>query len=59
MSVFFAYEDGLWDLNNVHLLQTGKTRESVRCLINVGQNIWCGVANRVYVIDAQTLEIRV
>jgi hypothetical protein len=38
---------------------TGKSRESVRCLINVGESIWCGVANRVYVIDAHTLEVRV
>ncbi|CAF4806290.1 unnamed protein product, partial [Rotaria sp. Silwood2] len=37
---------------------TGKSRESIRCAINVRESIWCGVANRVYVIDIQTLEIR-
>lgn len=53
------YSDGRWDLNNIHLIVTGKSRESVRCMINVGESIWCGVANRIYVIDAQTLEVRV
>jgi hypothetical protein len=52
-------EDGTWNLNNFHLIQTGKSRESVRCAINVGESIWFGVANRVYIIDVQTLEIRV
>ncbi len=51
--------DGTWNLNNFHLILTGKSRESVRCSINVGESIWCGVANRVYIIDVQTLEIRV
>jgi hypothetical protein len=28
-------------------------------MIGVGESIWCGVANRIYVIDAQNLEVRV
>ncbi|CAF1455669.1 unnamed protein product, partial [Adineta steineri] len=56
--VFCRNTDGTWNLNNFHLITTGKSRESVRCMINVGESIWCGVANRVYVIDAQTLEVR-
>jgi len=53
------FKDGTWNLNNIHLIVTGKSREAVRCLINAGESIWCGVANRVYVMDAQTLEVRV
>ena len=55
----FVFSDGTWNLNNLHLIVTGKSRESVRCMINVAESIWCGVANRIYVIDAQTLEVRV
>ncbi|UJR27296.1 hypothetical protein I4U23_008591 [Adineta vaga] len=56
--VFHRNTDGTWNLNNLHLIITGKSRESVRCMIHVDGAIWCGVANRVYVIDAQTLEVR-
>ncbi|CAF4127988.1 unnamed protein product, partial [Rotaria sp. Silwood2] len=56
--VFHRNTDGTWNLNNIHLIVTGKSRESVRCMINVGETIWCGVANRVYVIHTQTLEVR-
>ncbi len=51
--------DGTWNLNNFHLILTGKSRESVRCAIHVSESIWFGIANRVYVLDIQTLEIRV
>ncbi|UJR21922.1 hypothetical protein I4U23_024991 [Adineta vaga] len=56
--VFHRDSDGTWSLNNFHLIVTGKTRESVRCAINVGDSLWCGIANRVYVINVQTLEIQ-
>ena len=55
----YLFKDGTWNLNNFHLILTGKSRESVRCAINVRESIWCGVANRVYVIDAQTLKVQV
>jgi hypothetical protein len=55
----FCFKDETWNLNNFHLIVTGKSRESVRCMINVGTSVWCGVANRIYVIDALTLEVRV
>ncbi|CAF0980236.1 unnamed protein product [Rotaria sordida] len=58
MIVFHRNIDGTWNLSNIHLIVTGKSRESVRCMINVGDTIWCGVANRVYVIHTQTLEVR-
>lgn len=57
--VFILFIDGTWNLNNIHLIVTGKSRESVRCMINVGETLWCGVANHVYVIHTQTLEVRV
>jgi hypothetical protein len=59
LKIILLLKDGTWNLNNLHLIVTGKSRESVRCMINVGESIWCGVANRVYVIDANTLEVRV
>ena len=55
----FVFEDGTWNLNNLYLIITGKSRESVRCMIDVGSSVWCGVANRIYVIDALTVEVRV
>jgi hypothetical protein len=55
----FLFQDGTWNLNNLHLIVTGKSRESVRCAINVGESIWCGIANRVYVINIETLEVKV
>ncbi|CAM4961280.1 unnamed protein product [Rotaria socialis] len=55
---FFCFVDGTWNLNNIHLIVTGKSRESVRCMIGVGETLWCGVANRVYVLHTQTLEVR-
>ncbi|CAF3646923.1 unnamed protein product [Rotaria socialis] len=56
--VFHRHTDGTWNLNNLHVITTGKSRESIRCAVNVKESIWCGVANRVYIIDSQTLEIR-
>ncbi|CAM4825274.1 unnamed protein product [Rotaria magnacalcarata] len=56
--VFHRNLDGTWNLNNIHLIVTGKSRESVRCMIGVGETLWCGVANRVYVLHTQTLEVR-
>ncbi|CAF4476695.1 unnamed protein product, partial [Rotaria magnacalcarata] len=56
--VFHRNTDGTWNLNNLHVITTGKSRESIRCTVNVKESIWCGVANRVYIIDSQTLEIR-
>ena len=53
--LIYLFQDGTWNLNNLHLIITGKSREAVRCAINVRESIWCGVANRVYIIDAQTL----
>ena len=29
--------DGQWDLTNYHLLDLGKPRQSIRCMIQVGQ----------------------
>jgi hypothetical protein len=58
-NLVFVFQDDTWNLSHFHLIVTGKSRESVRCLINVGESIWCGVANHVYVIDAQTLVVRV
>ena len=57
--VFHRQADGTWDLDDVHLIVTGQSRESVRCMIQVEDTVWCGVANRMYVFDAQSLALRV
>lgn len=51
--------DGTWNLDQFHLIVTGKSRESVRCAIQVDESYWFGVANRVYVLDVQSFDIRV
>ena len=35
--------DGQWDLTNYHLLDLGKPRQSIRCMIQVG---WSGVQQK-------------
>ncbi|CAF0875572.1 unnamed protein product [Didymodactylos carnosus] len=57
IAVFRRNNDGTWNLKNFYLIEIGKSRQSVRCLINVFNNIWCGVMNRIHVIDSQSLEI--
>ena len=57
--VFHRQADGTWDLDDVHLIVTGQSRESVRCMIQVEDAVWCGVANRIYVFDVRTLALRV
>lgn len=54
-----SYLDGTWNLDQFHLIVTGKSRESVRCAIQVDESYWFGVANRVYVLDVQSFDVRV
>ena len=47
--------DSQWDLTNYHLLDLGKPHHSIRCMIQVQNNVWCGYRNRVFVIDPKMM----
>ncbi len=49
--------DGQWDLTNYHLLDLGRPRQSIRCMIQVHDRVWCGYGNRIYVIDPRTMGV--
>ncbi|XP_071847837.1 C-Jun-amino-terminal kinase-interacting protein 4-like isoform X3 [Apostichopus japonicus] len=57
VAVFHRSEDGLWDLNNYHLLDLGRPQHSLRCMTIARDKIWCGIRNKIHIINPQTLKV--
>ncbi|XP_033112095.1 C-Jun-amino-terminal kinase-interacting protein 4-like [Anneissia japonica] len=57
IAVFHRSADGQWDLNNYHLLDLGKPNHSIRCLMVVYDKVWCGVRNKIHIINPLMLKI--
>lgn len=49
--------DTQWDLTNYHLLELGKPQQSIRCMIQVHDKVWCGYRNRIFVVDPRTMSV--
>ncbi|XP_071949714.1 C-Jun-amino-terminal kinase-interacting protein 4-like isoform X3 [Antedon mediterranea] len=57
IAVFHRSADGQWDLSNYHLLDLSKPNHSIRCLMVVYDRVWCGVRNKIHIINPLTLKI--
>ncbi|XP_070554450.1 LOW QUALITY PROTEIN: C-Jun-amino-terminal kinase-interacting protein 4-like [Ptychodera flava] len=57
IAIFHRAEDGQWDLRNYHLLDLGRPHHSIRCMVVVGDKVWCGYRNKIHVIQPQTMKI--
>ncbi|XP_043937473.1 C-Jun-amino-terminal kinase-interacting protein 3-like [Protopterus annectens] len=57
VAIFSRDADGEWDLTNHRLLDLGRPHHSIRCTAAVGNKVWCGCRNRVYIINARTCRI--
>ncbi len=51
VAVFNRNSDGLWDLKNHFLINIDRPHHSIRCVINVNENIWCGIRNKIFVLN--------
>lgn len=51
IAIFNRNAEGLWDLKNFHLINVDKPSHSIRCLINVNDNVWAGCRNKIYVVN--------
>ncbi|KAJ6651569.1 hypothetical protein lerEdw1_020836 [Lerista edwardsae] len=47
-----------WDLRSPRLVDLGRPRRSIRCVISVLDRLWCGYGNRVYVVEPRTARIQ-
>ncbi|KAH0626458.1 hypothetical protein JD844_001445 [Phrynosoma platyrhinos] len=47
-----------WDLRTPRLVDLGRPRRSIRCVLPVLDRLWCGYGNRVYVLDPRTARIQ-
>uniref|UniRef100_A0A646QFG0 C-jun-amino-terminal kinase-interacting protein 3 n=1 Tax=Hemiscolopendra marginata TaxID=943146 RepID=A0A646QFG0_9MYRI len=57
VAIFRRGTDGQWDLSNYHLLDLGKPHHSIRCMVVVQNQVWCGYRNRIHVVEPKTMKI--
>ncbi|XP_056011904.1 C-Jun-amino-terminal kinase-interacting protein 4-like isoform X22 [Ostrea edulis] len=58
ISIFHRDTDGLWDLQNYHLLDLGKPHHSIRCMtVIANKHVWCGYRNKIHVIEPKSMTI--
>uniref|UniRef100_A0A8C5S3W7 Uncharacterized protein n=1 Tax=Laticauda laticaudata TaxID=8630 RepID=A0A8C5S3W7_LATLA len=59
LAIFHRNADRNWELYSPRLVQLGRPRRSIRCIIPVFNWLWCGYGNRIYVLDPRTARIQV
>lgn len=59
LTLFLISLESFWDLKNYKTIEFGSPHYSVRTLVNVDNNIWCGSGNKIYEINPYKLEILV
>ncbi|XP_058035473.1 C-Jun-amino-terminal kinase-interacting protein 4-like isoform X2 [Ahaetulla prasina] len=58
LAIFHRNADRNWELHAPRLVQLGRPRRSIRCMIPVFNWLWCGYGNRIYVLDPRTARIQ-
>ncbi|ETE73434.1 C-Jun-amino-terminal kinase-interacting protein 4 [Ophiophagus hannah] len=58
LAIFHRNADRNWELYSPRLVQLGRPRRSIRCIIPVFNWLWCGYGNRIYVLDPRTARIQ-
>uniref|UniRef100_A0A670Z7N5 Uncharacterized protein n=1 Tax=Pseudonaja textilis TaxID=8673 RepID=A0A670Z7N5_PSETE len=59
LAIFHRNADRNWELFSPRMVQLGRPRRSIRCIIPVFNWLWCGYGNRIYVLDPRTARIQV
>ncbi|KAM9113419.1 C-Jun-amino-terminal kinase-interacting protein 4-like [Pangshura tecta] len=58
VAVFHRDAAGHWDLQRPRLLDLGRPRQSIRCALAVGSQVWVGYRNRVYVMEPRSAKVQ-
>ncbi|TFJ99338.1 dynein heavy chain domain-containing protein 1 [Platysternon megacephalum] len=58
VAVFHRDAAGCWDLGRPRLLDLGRPRQSIRCALAVGSQVWVGYRNRVYVVEPRSARVQ-
>uniref|UniRef100_A0A8C4PXR5 Sperm associated antigen 9a n=1 Tax=Eptatretus burgeri TaxID=7764 RepID=A0A8C4PXR5_EPTBU len=58
LAIFHRASDGQWELGNYHLLELGRRQHAVRCMVSVHSSVWCGLRNKILVLDPKTLQVQ-
>ncbi|XP_026519138.1 C-Jun-amino-terminal kinase-interacting protein 4-like, partial [Terrapene carolina triunguis] len=58
VAVFHRDAAGRWDLQRPRLLDLGRPRQSIRCALAVGSQVWVGYRNRVYVVEPRSARVQ-
>ncbi|XP_039367022.1 C-Jun-amino-terminal kinase-interacting protein 4-like [Mauremys reevesii] len=58
VAVFHRDAAGRWDLQRPRLLDLGRPRQSIRCALAVGSQVWVGYRNRVYVMEPRSARVQ-
>ena len=59
ITIFHRNNEGLWDLKNFYLVNVDKPAHSIRCLINVYDNVWCGCRNKIFILNPEEFKLLV
>nr|CAD7572232.1 unnamed protein product [Timema californicum] len=57
VAIFRRGADGQWDLGSYHLVDLGNPQHSIRCMVAVHSQVWCGYRNQIHVLHPRTLAI--
>ncbi|XP_070584964.1 C-Jun-amino-terminal kinase-interacting protein 4-like isoform X2 [Erythrolamprus reginae] len=58
LAIFHRNADRKWELHSPRVVQLGRPRRTIRCIIPVFNRLWCGYGNRIYVLDPRTARIQ-
>ncbi len=59
IALFHRNNEGIWDLKNFYLINFDRPAHSIRCLINVYDNIWCGCRNKIFILNPDEFNLLV
>nr|XP_033816839.1 C-Jun-amino-terminal kinase-interacting protein 4-like isoform X2 [Geotrypetes seraphini] len=51
LAIFHRNASRQWDLEAPRVVELGRPPQSIRCAVTVGDKVWCGYRNRIYVVD--------
>ncbi|XP_042712133.2 C-Jun-amino-terminal kinase-interacting protein 4-like isoform X2 [Chrysemys picta bellii] len=58
VAIFHRDAAGCWDLQRPRLLDLGRPRQSIRCALAVGSQVWVGYRNRIYVVEPRSARVQ-
>ncbi|XP_030053620.1 C-Jun-amino-terminal kinase-interacting protein 4 isoform X2 [Microcaecilia unicolor] len=57
LAIFHRNASRQWDLETPRVVEIGRPPQSIRCAVTVGDKVWCGYRNRIYVVDPRMAKI--